>query len=188
MKVFEQIECRRNWSEDERLLLDQVDRLVEDVIAPNAAHVDESGEVPWENIGAINRLGLNTIFIPEAYGGSPMSFRLYLAVVRRISEACASTGIIYATNFHAMKPVIEFGSEEQKARLLPCIAEGGQCSAASGPNTSASVCRQGSCIWPCGGSFETCCAADQCTGANTVCVTASETCMPCGGSGQPPCH
>lgn len=54
-----------------------------------------------------------------------MSFRLYLAVVKMISESCASTGIIYATTFHAMKPVIDFGTEEQKQRLLSAIAEGG---------------------------------------------------------------
>lgn len=125
MKIFEALERERSWSEDERLLLDQVDRLTAEVIAPNAGRTDESGAFPWDNVEAINRLGLNAIFVPEAYGGAPMSFRLYLAVVRRIAEACASTGIIYATNFHAMKPLIEFGSEEQKARLLPRIAEGG---------------------------------------------------------------
>lgn len=125
MKIFEALEQDRRWTEDERLLLDQVDRLTAEVIAPNAAEVDATSAFPWDNVKAINELGLNAIFVPEAYGGAPMSFRLYLAVVRRIAEACASTGIIYATNFHAMKPLIEFGSEKQKARLLPCIAEGG---------------------------------------------------------------
>jgi alkylation response protein AidB-like acyl-CoA dehydrogenase len=125
MKIFEALEQDRNWTEDERLLLDQVDRLTAEVIAPNAAEIDATSAFPWDNVKAINKLGLNAIFVPEAYGGAPMSFRLYLAVVRRIAEACASTGIIYATNFHAMKPLIEFGSEKQKARLLPCIAEGG---------------------------------------------------------------
>jgi alkylation response protein AidB-like acyl-CoA dehydrogenase len=125
MKIFETLERERRWSEDERLLLDQVDRLATEVIAPRAAETDETGTFPWANIEAINNLGLNAIFIPEAFGGAPMSFRLYLAVVRRIAEACASTGIIYATNFHAMKPLVEFGSDEQKTRLLPAIAEGG---------------------------------------------------------------
>jgi len=125
MKIFEALEQDRSWTEDERLLLDQVDRLTAEVIAPNAAEIDATSAFPWDNVKAINKLGLNAIFVPEAYGGAPMSFRLYLAVVRRIAEACASTGIIYATNFHAMKPLIEFGSEKQKARLLPCIAEGG---------------------------------------------------------------
>jgi alkylation response protein AidB-like acyl-CoA dehydrogenase len=125
MKILDALERGRHWSEDERLLLDQVDRLVTDVIAPNAAEVDETGSFPWTNIKAINNLGLNAIFIPDAFGGVPMSFGLYLAVVHRIAEACAATGIIYATNFHAMKPLVEFGSDEQKARLLPAIAEGG---------------------------------------------------------------
>lgn len=125
MNIFETLERERRWSEDERLLLNQVERLATEVIAPHAAEIDETGSFPWANIEAINNLGLNAIFVPEAFGGAPMSFRVYLAVVRRIAEACASTGIIYATNFHAMKPLVEFGSEEQKARLLPAVAEGG---------------------------------------------------------------
>ncbi|MDO9443643.1 MAG: acyl-CoA dehydrogenase family protein, partial [Beijerinckiaceae bacterium] len=124
MSIFDQLERHRNWDEDDKLVLAQVDRLCADVIAPNAEHADATGEFPWANVRAINELGLNGVFIPEEFGGSPTSFRLYLAIVKRISEACASTGIIYATNFHAMKPLIEFGTPEQKSRLLPCIAEG----------------------------------------------------------------
>jgi len=138
MKIFEALERGRRWNEDERLLLDQVDRMVAEVIAPNAAEVDRTGTFPWANVEAIGALGLNAVFIPEAFGGAPMSFRLYLAVVRRIAEACASTGIIYATNFHAMKPLIEFGSAEQKQRLLPRIAEGGLAALAITEETAGS--------------------------------------------------
>lgn len=106
------------------MILDQVQRLVDDVIAPNAKHVDESGNFPWDNVHALNGLGLNSIFVPEAFGGVGMSYALYLEVVTLISEACAATGIIYATNYHGMKPLIEYGNDEQRARLLPRIAEG----------------------------------------------------------------
>ncbi|GGF77922.1 acyl-CoA dehydrogenase family protein [Alteromonas lipolytica] len=125
MKMFDKVLASRQWNEEERMILDQVQRMVDKVIAPNAEHVDATGEFPWENVNAINELGLNTIFVPEEYGGMPMSYRLYLEIVTMISEACASTGIIYATNYHGMKPLIEYGNEEQKQRLLPCIAEGG---------------------------------------------------------------
>ena len=125
MKVFEQLERRRLWNEDERLILEQVRRVADTVIAPSAEHYDRTGEFPWKNVEALNELGLNGLFVPEAYGGSPMSYRLYLAVVKILAEACASTGIIYATNFHGMKPLIDLGTEEQKARLLPHIAAGG---------------------------------------------------------------
>ena len=124
MTVFTRLEARRNWSEDERIVLDQVRRVSQEVIAPNAARYDAAEEFPQESVDALRGLGLNAIFVPETYGGTPMSYRLYLAVVQAISEACASTGIIYATTFHGMKPLIDFGSEEQKQRLLPRIAEG----------------------------------------------------------------
>lgn len=125
MKIFSQLEERRQWSEDERILLDQVRRVCDEVIAPNAARYDEEELFPQESVDALNRLGLNAIFVPETYGGAPMSYRLYLAVVQTIAEACASTGIIYATTFHGLKPLIDFGSEAQKRRLLPRIAQGG---------------------------------------------------------------
>lgn len=123
--ILQQLARRRGWSEDETLVLDQVRRVAAEHLAPNAAAFDRSGQFPWRNVEALNALGLNGLFVPEAFGGTPMSYRLYLAVVKLISSACASTGIIYATNFHAMKPLIDFGTEEQKARLLPAIAAGG---------------------------------------------------------------
>lgn len=125
MGIFENLAQRRAWSEEDNLVLEQVKRLADEVIAPRAEHYDKTGEFPTANVEAINALGLNGLFIPEAYGGTPMSYRLYLEVVKLISEACASTGIIYATNFHGMKPLIDLGTEEQKQRLLPRIAQGG---------------------------------------------------------------
>ena len=125
MTVFDRLQRRRQWSDDERIVLDQVRRMCAEVIAPAAAENDRLSSFPWDNVRAINALGLNGLFVPEAYGGTPMRFRLYLECVSLISEACASTGIIWATNFHGMKPLIEFGTEEQKKRLLPRIAAGG---------------------------------------------------------------
>ncbi|MBW6418528.1 acyl-CoA dehydrogenase family protein [Celeribacter sp. PS-C1] len=125
MKLLEKIARERHWNDEERQILDQVQRMVDDIISPNAEQVDASGEFPWENVEAINALGLNAVFIPEAFGGMPLSYKLYLEIVSIISEACASTGIIYATNYHGMKPLIDFGSDEQRERLLPQIAEGG---------------------------------------------------------------
>lgn len=125
MNIFDRLSKSANWSDEERMVLDQVQRVADEVIAPNAEHADATGEFPWESVNALNDLGLNMLFIPEEFGGAPMRVSLYLEVVKIISEACASTGIIYATNYHGMKPLIEFGTDEQRARLLPVIAEGG---------------------------------------------------------------
>lgn len=125
MKIFDQLERKRAWDPEEQAILDAVGRVANEVIAPSAAAHDKSGEFPWATVEALNGLGLNGLFVPQTYGGNPTRYKLYLAVVKIISEACASTGIIYATNFHGMKPLIDFGSEEQKLRLLPRIVAGG---------------------------------------------------------------
>src|SRR6185295_20075755 len=107
------------------MLVESVRKLAAEVVAPSAEQSDRTGEFPHTNVKAINALGLNAMFIPEAYGGAQMSYTAYLACVREISKACAATGIIWATNYHGMKPLIDWGTEEQKQRLLPRIAEGG---------------------------------------------------------------
>jgi acyl-CoA dehydrogenase len=122
--VFERLDALPPLSPEERQILDSVRALARDEIAPRAEHHDRTAEFPWNNIRAINALGLNAIFVPEAYGGAGLGYAAYLACVRELSKACASTGIIWATNFHAMKPLIDFGSEEQKLRFLPRVAEG----------------------------------------------------------------
>jgi acyl-CoA dehydrogenase len=122
--LFSRLDALPPLSPEERQLLDSVEALARAEIAPRAAAFDRAAEFPWKNIEAINALGLNAMFVPEEYGGAGLSYAAYLACVREISAACASTGIIWATNFHAAKPLIDFGSEEQKQRLLPRVAEG----------------------------------------------------------------
>jgi acyl-CoA dehydrogenase len=124
MKLFERLDALPPLSSEEMLILHSVRTLARNQIAPRAEQYDRSGEFPWDNVHAINALGLNAIFVPEAYGGAGLGYAAYLACVRELSKACASTGIIWATNFHAMKPLIDFGNEEQKLRFLPRVAKG----------------------------------------------------------------
>jgi acyl-CoA dehydrogenase len=125
MKVFERLDDSLTLKDEERMIVESVRTLARDVLAPRAEHHDRNATFPADNMKAINDLGLNAMFIPEAYGGLPVSYAAYLACVREISKACAATGIIWATNFHGIKPLVDFGAEEQKKRLLPRIAQGG---------------------------------------------------------------
>ena len=125
MKVFNRLDASVSFADEERMLIESVRQLARAKIAPRAAQYDASAAFPWDNVADINALGLNQMFIPEAYGGAPLSYAAYLECVREISKACAATGIIWATNFHAIKPVIDLGSIELKQRFLPVIAQGG---------------------------------------------------------------
>jgi alkylation response protein AidB-like acyl-CoA dehydrogenase len=125
MTILQRLDSRITLDPEERMLLESVQVLAREQIGPRAEHFDRTADFPWENVKAINELGLNAMFIPEAYGGAQMSYTAYLACAREISKACAATGIIWATNYHGMKPLIDWGTEEQKLRFLPRIAEGG---------------------------------------------------------------
>jgi acyl-CoA dehydrogenase len=124
MKIFEHLDDFIDMPEDEAMVFDSVRALARDKITPRAAAYDKSGDFPWDNVSDINSLGLNAMFVPEAYDGAALSYTVYLRCVREISKACAATGVIWATNFHAMKPVIDFGDEAQKQRILPKVAAG----------------------------------------------------------------
>ena len=92
MNLIQRQRAERAWSESERIVLEQVQRVADDVLAPNASAYDESGEFPWANVEALNELGLNAIFVPDEFGGAKMSYPLYLECVAIVSEACAATG------------------------------------------------------------------------------------------------
>ncbi len=125
MNVFNRLDASLKLPPDEAMLVESVRKLAAEVVAPSAEQSDRTGEFPHANVQAINALGLNAMFIPEAYGGAQMSYAAYLECVRELSKACASTGIVWATNFHAIKPLIDFGTDAQKKRLLPVMANGG---------------------------------------------------------------
>ena len=125
MNVLERLDALLDLPEEETATLEAVRRLAEGTLAPAAADLDATGAFPWDNVAAINALELNRMFLPEAYGGVGLSFRCYIMAAREIAQACAATGIIWSTVFHAVKPIVDFGTEEQKGRLLPRVADGG---------------------------------------------------------------
>jgi len=125
MRVFERLDNGHDWAEDEAAVIESVARMAREEIAPRAAELDRTKAFPWDNVKAINDLGLNGLFIPEAYGGAGMRYSVYIECARLVAAACASTGIVWSTVFHAIKPVIDFGTEKQKRRFLPVIAQGG---------------------------------------------------------------
>lgn len=125
-------------SRDEEDFVAYVSSVVTDKIASRAEEFDQSGEFPWDNIRLLNELGLNRIFIPEEYGGTPLSYGCYLRLVEEVSRGCPSTAITWATTFHAISPVITFGTEEQKQRYLPAIADGALAAVAVTESTGGS--------------------------------------------------
>jgi acyl-CoA dehydrogenase len=123
--LFDEFDRTSPLSADEAEYVSYLRKVARDKIAPKAEEFDRSGEFPWANVKLLNELGLNGVFVPEEYGGSPLSYGCYLELVRELSRACPATSITWATTFHAIAPLLVFGTDDQKRRYLPGIAAGG---------------------------------------------------------------
>ena len=109
---------------EEREFIEAVKKIAATKIGPAAMETDRLGIFPMGNIEALNEMGCNQVFVPEEYGGLGASNGCYLRMVEELSRACPSTAISWATTYHSITPVIEFGTEAQKRRFLPAVAEG----------------------------------------------------------------
>ena len=113
MTVLDRLDARLEaLPEEEAAVLEAVKRLAGRTVAPAAAALDASASFPWDNLAAMRELELNRMFVPEAYGGAGLSFACYIRAAHEMARACAA-------------PVIDFGSEDLKRRILPRIADGG---------------------------------------------------------------
>ena len=65
MKLFEQLDARRAFTDEERSLLESVQRVADEVIAPNAAAYDKSSEFPQKSVEVLQELGLTRSSSPR---------------------------------------------------------------------------------------------------------------------------
>jgi butyryl-CoA dehydrogenase len=111
--------------EEQRLLRDTVRRFAEEVVAPRAREIDESGEFPLGFFKQAAELGLGGVAVPEEYGGAGMDTIGYCLAIEEVSRVCASSGVILSVNNSLVcDPLLKFGNAEQKKRWLTPLASG----------------------------------------------------------------
>lgn len=100
---------------------------------------DTDGAFPHEFYQAMAGGGWMGICIPEAYGGSGLGISEAAIMASAIAESGAGMSGASAVhiNIFGLNPVVVFGTEEQKKRMLPPMAEGREkaCFAVTEPNT-----------------------------------------------------
>ncbi len=112
-------------TEDQQMIQDAAREFAQNEIAPIAAEFDASGEFPVESIRKAGELGFMGVEVPEAYGGANLDPISYALMMTEISAADAAHGTIVSVNNSLFGvPLLEFGNEEQKRRLLTPIASG----------------------------------------------------------------
>ena len=100
---------------------------------------DRVGGYPQELYDALAEGGWLGIAMPEAYGGSGLGITEATIMMQAIAEAGggASAASAIHLNIFGLNPVVKFGTEEQKKRMLTPLIAGQQkpCFAVTEPNT-----------------------------------------------------
>ncbi|MFT4085148.1 MAG: acyl-CoA dehydrogenase family protein [Nocardioides sp.] len=98
----------------------QLDRIIDEVIAPNAAAIDGEARFPREAVDALAAAGVLALTVPATYGGAGLGLREAADVVGRISTACGSTAMVVCMHYAGTAALVATDRED----ALREIAEG----------------------------------------------------------------
>ncbi len=113
-------------SEELTALRDSVRRLAREKVEPRARQIDETGEYPDDLFALFRDAGLLGLCIPEEYGGSGAGIVGLTLAIEEVAKYSNSAALMLLLTRLPTGPVMIAGSEEQKKRYLPGIAEGAQ--------------------------------------------------------------
>ena len=111
-------------AEQERLILDAVEKFLARDVAPYAQKLEAADEYPEEIVARMKELGLFGAVIPEEYGGLGLPPSTYAKIIERIARVWMSVSGIINSHLIMAHIVARMGSSEQKQHFLPRFASG----------------------------------------------------------------
>ena len=111
-------------SEEQLAIRDTIREMVQDRVAPRAAEIDETAEYPKDIEELFAGNGVMAIPFPEEYGGISGSSVTICMGFEEIAKVCATSSLVLAVQALGSYPILVAGSEEQKHRLCPPLAQG----------------------------------------------------------------
>ncbi len=113
-------------SDELAALQETVRRLAQDKIKPRAREIDLTGEYPQDIFDAFRDADLLGLCIPSEYGGSGAGILGLTLAIEEVTKYSNVIGLMLLLTRLPTGPIMIAGSEEQKLRYLPGIANGTQ--------------------------------------------------------------
>ena len=91
-------------------------------LRPIAPEWDEREDFPPELLARAARLGLTSYAIPREYGGGGVGHLTAALIGEELSWGCAALAATLTATMFPVRPLLSFGTEEQRERYLPRLA------------------------------------------------------------------
>ncbi|HEX9529813.1 MAG TPA: acyl-CoA dehydrogenase [Acidimicrobiales bacterium] len=96
---------------------DALERVIDEVVAPGAAHVDAAGVFPRAAVTALAGAGLLGLTVPPSLGGGGAGLAEAAGVVQRLAGVCGSTAMVVLMHYAGTVLVDNHGPEDVRRAI-----------------------------------------------------------------------
>jgi alkylation response protein AidB-like acyl-CoA dehydrogenase len=111
-------------SDDEQMLIEAIQEIAREQVAPRAAEIDHTSQFPWDMKELLAQQDILAMLFPDEYGGIGSSELAVVIAIEELARYCATTSLILAVQQLGSLPIILAGNDEQKYKYLPPLASG----------------------------------------------------------------
>ena len=109
-------------TEEQKLIVESVKRIVKEKIAPLVEEVDRKAEFPWKVHKILLENGFIGLCLPREYGGGGLDLLTFSMVAEELAKGCYSATFWY--NDLTIEPLVIGGTPAQKEKYIPRMARG----------------------------------------------------------------
>ena len=112
-------------NDDHHQVREVVRDFAENEVRPVARELDSNSRFLWPGVKKMGELGFLGAPWSVELGGAGMDYLSYLIIIEELARVDASTSItVSAHTTLGTSPIVNFGTDEQKAKYVPLLAGG----------------------------------------------------------------
>lgn len=112
-------------TEEQELVRQTVRDFAENQLGPTVAERDRQHQCARDAMKAFGELGFYGCAVPEEYGGSPLGAVAEAVAIEELGRVDAAFAVFFTVNTGVgSQPILHFGTDEQKQKYLPRVADG----------------------------------------------------------------
>lgn len=129
------------FTDEQQMIRQMIAKLAGEKIAPRAAEIDETNEFPIDIKEIMAENGLLKMGLPEKYGGIGAEVTTLCIAMEEIAKVSLTATIIFFSIHLIIEMLLAAGTDKQKERFFPKIAEGNKvgCMAVTEPNAGSDL-------------------------------------------------